>query len=248
MSRTFSYSGIALRVRSSGESNRQAWFLTPEAGVIEAVVFGGPKSHLRASVSQFHQGKLLLYHDPVKDSWKVTDFDVQSWRPGIREHYSRLCGAGAIAETLLASYGSGGNWEDSYARTGMTLDALSDATGRNCRGIVLHFLWKWIDLLGQKPALDRCDSCERPVPVPETMHYVPADGVLICTECIEHRNDWNIAVGPGARRWLNTIEHLSPDLLFRYTADTISLSQVKTLVTELLAGIIGKRLRTWDEV
>ncbi|MDR2104051.1 MAG: recombination protein O N-terminal domain-containing protein, partial [Treponema sp.] len=81
MNRSFTYSALVLRVRSSGESNREAFFLTAEEGLIRATVFGGPKSKLRSHVAPFHRGTLWVYHDPIRDSRKVTDFDVQSWRP-----------------------------------------------------------------------------------------------------------------------------------------------------------------------
>ena len=96
MSRNFSYSVLTLRVRPSGESNREAWFLSAEEGIFKATVFGGPKSRLRSQVAPFHQGRLWIYHDPVKDSRKVTDFDVSSWRPGLRELYERVMAADAL--------------------------------------------------------------------------------------------------------------------------------------------------------
>ncbi|MDR2484736.1 MAG: recombination protein O N-terminal domain-containing protein, partial [Treponema sp.] len=54
MARSFTYSALVLRVRPVGESNREAWFLTPEEGVLKAAVFGGPKSKLRAHIAPFH--------------------------------------------------------------------------------------------------------------------------------------------------------------------------------------------------
>ena len=48
-----------------------------------------------------------VYHDPSKDSRKLSDFDVRSWRPGLRELYERAMAADAVAETVLASHGGG---------------------------------------------------------------------------------------------------------------------------------------------
>ncbi|MDR2078214.1 MAG: recombination protein O N-terminal domain-containing protein, partial [Treponema sp.] len=56
--RLFTYSAIILRVRPSGESNRETWALTAEEGILRATVFGGPKSKLRSHVEPYHRGTL----------------------------------------------------------------------------------------------------------------------------------------------------------------------------------------------
>jgi DNA repair protein RecO (recombination protein O) len=151
MPRNFTFSALVLRTRPSGESNREAWFLTAEEGIFQATVFGGPKSRLRAHVAPFHSGPLWIYHDPVRNSRKVTDFDVQCWRPGIREQYDRTMAADALAETILKSHGGGGNWEAAFSLAGGALDALETAEDRHCLPILLHFFWNWLDLLGLRP-------------------------------------------------------------------------------------------------
>jgi DNA repair protein RecO (recombination protein O) len=148
MSRFSAADALVLRLRPSGESNREAFFLTAEAGVTRAFVYGGPKSKLRSYVSPFHTGRLFLYHDPVRDSYKVTDFDVQKWRAGIRESYERMMAAAAIAETALASDGGGCSWGEALALINTSLDALDGASDGAAERILIHYLWNWADLLG----------------------------------------------------------------------------------------------------
>jgi len=151
MPRSFTYSALTLRVRPSGESNREAWFLTAEEGLIRATVFGGPKSRLRSHVAPFHEGTLWVYHDPVRDSRKVSDFDVQSWRPGLRELWERAMTADAVAETILASHGGGGAWSEAAKLAGSVLDALDGADAAACSRIGVYFLWHWAWILGLRP-------------------------------------------------------------------------------------------------
>ncbi|GHV25367.1 hypothetical protein AGMMS4952_02930 [Spirochaetia bacterium] len=153
MARLFTYSALILRVRPSGESNREAWMLTPEEGILRATVFGGPKSKLRAQVEPYHGGALWIYRDPVRDSRKITDFDVQSWKPGIRENYERSTAAAAIAETILAGYGGGGPWEHAFILANASLEALETADEPCCTRIFIHFLWHWTEILGIRPDL-----------------------------------------------------------------------------------------------
>jgi DNA repair protein RecO (recombination protein O) len=107
-------------------------------------------------VAPFHGGKLWIYHDPVRDSRKVSDFDVQSYRAGIRELYERAMAASAVAETILASHGGGGNWNEAARLAGSVLDARSEADAVHCPYLARYFLWHGAALLGARP--DPADS------------------------------------------------------------------------------------------
>ncbi|MDR3145527.1 MAG: DNA repair protein RecO C-terminal domain-containing protein [Treponema sp.] len=261
MARTCTYSALVLRVRSSGESNRDLWFLTAEEGILRATLFGGPKSRLRAYAAPFHRGTLWIYHDPVRDSRKVTDFDVTAWRPGIRERYERSAAASAVAETILAAHGGGGEWTGALDLADRTLDALEGADEGRCREILVRFLWDWADILGCRPELIRCGSCACEVPADGVLWYVRREGILLCPACAGRGPETRDAgaleggsrfggsgaylpLGPGARRWLLTAE--PPDPSAR-APDAASLVQAKALVTDILAGLFGRRLATWDD-
>jgi DNA repair protein RecO (recombination protein O) len=249
MARFFTYSALALRVRSSGESNREAWFLTAEEGILRVTVFGGPKSKLRAQVAPYHQGKLWVYRDPVRESLKATDFDVQSWRPGIREGYIRSAAAAAIAETILTAHGGGGGWEQAMGAASASLDALEKADEPCCARIIIHFLWNWADILGLRPALNSCGSCACELPENGVLWYSDREELLLCPSCGGNFNADRAALlplGQGARRWLTVVQDMEPSRLTRYTLDEPSVRQAKALVTAILAGALGKRLDTWN--
>ena len=162
MSRNLSYQALTLRVRAQGESNREAWFLTAEEGIIRATIFGGPKSKLRAQVMPFHEGKLLVYHDPVKDTRKVSEFDIHSYRAGLRELYERIMAANAVAETILAFHGGGGNWEEASSLAASVLDALETADREASSRLALYFLWHWAGILGLRHKLSLGTNAPEP--------------------------------------------------------------------------------------
>jgi DNA repair protein RecO (recombination protein O) len=162
MNRFITFNALALRVRSQGESNREGFFLTAEAGVLRATVYGGPKSKLRSYVSPFHSGTLYLYHEPVRDSYKVSDFDVALWRPGLRELYERAAAAQAVAETVLAGEGGGADWKAALELTNATLDALENADGETARRVTVQFLWNWSAILGVRPDISAASNVKNP--------------------------------------------------------------------------------------
>ncbi|MDR1566246.1 MAG: DNA repair protein RecO C-terminal domain-containing protein [Treponema sp.] len=245
MSRNAVYTALVLRVKPSGEANRDAWFLTAEEGVIKATVFGGPKSKLRACAAPFNQGTLWIYHNPLRDSRKVSDFDVQSWRPGLRELYERTMAADAMAETVLASHGGGGNWGQALNMAGKTLDALEKGDEKSCPRTLIHFLWNWADMLGIRPDLGVCASCACEAPRDGVLWYNGQDGNLYCPSCAKGAG---FAVGPGARLWLSRVQDLDPAGLDRISLDKASIAQAKALATAVLTEALGKRLPTWDNV
>jgi DNA repair protein RecO (recombination protein O) len=247
MSRSFTYSALVLRVKAVGESNREAWFLTAEEGILRATLYGGPKSRLRAHVAPFHRGTLWLYHDPVRDSRKVTDFDVRSWKPGIRETYYRSMTALSLADTILASHGGGGDWAEALALIDQTLAALETADDETGSRLAVHFLWNWADLLGVRPPLDRCSSCACEAGPDEVLWYSPREGGLLCASCGENRRDLP-GLAPGGRRWLKTVESLNPALLSRYIPEEESFRQVRVLVFGIVAAALGRRLDSWDYI
>jgi DNA repair protein RecO (recombination protein O) len=249
--RSFTYNALVLRVRQSGESNREAFFLTAEEGIIRAMVFGGPKSKLRAYVSPFHSGTLWIYHDPVKDSRKVTDFDVTTWRPGIREAYERTMAAGAISETILAGHGGGGNWQDALNLASQSLEAISTASEKDVILPFLHFLWNWADILGIQPDLDHCGNCGSPCSQTEQLFYSAYEGNVLCSRCgsiHQKENPSRFPLSPGARRWLTVTSSLNPNIVSRYKMDAAVLNQVKIFVTNLLTAALGRRLQSWDSM
>jgi DNA repair protein RecO (recombination protein O) len=75
-----------------------------------------------------------------------------------------------------------------------TLDALETADGEGCVRILIHFLWNWAELLGQRPELNRCASCGSTFGGGEEykaceagrdalLWYSPHEGTLFCSSC-----------------------------------------------------------------
>jgi DNA repair protein RecO (recombination protein O) len=240
MPRTAIYSALILKSRISGESNRELQILTAEEGIIRAVVYGGPKSKLRAYTSPFNSGRLWVYHNPIKKSSKVSDFDVHSWRPGLRELYDRTMAAGAVAETILATHGGGGAWEQALTLAVSALNALENATEDLCERLLIQFLWRWAGLLGIQPFFENCSSCEKEtaaVPV-----WYSESGVL-CENC---RKPGLLRIDPGSRRWLSTAGGIDPMQLYRYSMDGKSQNEAKALSCAILGEVLGKKLTSWE--
>jgi DNA repair protein RecO (recombination protein O) len=245
MPRNFISRALVLKTASFGESNREAWFLSADEGILRAVVYGGPKSRLRSHVSPFHSGTLYYYLDPVRDSRRVNDFDVGSWRPGLRELYGRIMAAAAAADTILASHGGGGNWEGALSLAETSLDALAEADEGAAGRLFTQFLWNWAGFLGLRPDLERADGEGRPCEAPpdELLWFDRLEG--------EFRRDAGagdrfLPLNAGARRWLLAAQEREPARFGRVTADGVSQAQARAAAAALMAGILGRELPSWN--
>ena len=253
MSRTAVYSALVLRNRPSGESNNEIFLLTAEEGIIKATVFGGPKSKLRSHAAPYNSGQVWIYRDPAKDYGKLSDFDVHSWRPGLRELYDRTMAAAGIAETILGTHGGGGDWGEAMKLASLTLDALENANEELCGRLLVHFLWRWSGFLGLQPHIESCAACgDRADSNP--LWYSVREGAVFCAGCTNGDtaeaepalSPGLLKLNPGCRRWLTAVEPLEPALLYRYSMDNRSFNEAKSLTTAVLTAALGKRLASWD--
>ena len=222
MSRTATYTALVLRCRQSGESNNEVTLLTSEEGILKATVFGGSKSKLRAHCAPYNSGQVWIYRDKIKDYAKLSDFDVHSWRAGLRELYERTMSASAIAETILSSHGGGGDWQAALKIAMETLDVLENANEELCGRLLVHFMWRWAHLLGIQPDIN--------------------DNNINC----EVQTEYGLVLSPGSRKWLSAVGNLEPAQLHRYSMDNKSFGEVKSLVATILTEALGKRLASWS--
>jgi len=186
-------------------------------------VFGGAKSKLRAHSAPYNSGQVWVYRDKAKDYGKLSDFDVHSWRPGLRELYERTMAAGALAETILSSHGGGGDWGTALKLAVETLDTLENANEELCGRLFVHFLWRWAGFLGIQPDIDDTGN----------------------TDCEAH-TEYGLILSPGSRKWLSMARELEPSQLYRYSMDNKSFNEAKALATAVLTGALGKRLASWN--
>jgi len=250
MNRSKTYTALVLQVRQSGEQNREAIFLSREEGILRATLFGGPKSKLRSYVSPFHQGTLWLYEDPVRNTKKITDFDVQFWRPALRESYARLMAGSTILETVLASQGGGGTWNEAFDLTAETIETLSTIAEDGIPVLITYFFWNWLQLLGLVPELDRCQHCACTARPDEVVWYSSLEQQVLCSSCVAPEKQTVLAglfpVNGGGRRWITRIVELQAREITRYKVDETTLMQVQRLGTELLQHALGISIHYWE--
>ncbi len=162
MSRHSIVEGIILRGHRLGEIHKSIVFLTPDAGLLNAVAYGAysKRGKLRGVSEPFTHGRFHLYHDPVKDRTKVEDVEVLRYFHGIREDVTRYFCASLWAEVVLASFGGGEGSAQLFQvlRDGLAL--LSEAGDGEVKRLNVQVLLRYLAAVGAplKPKERESDS------------------------------------------------------------------------------------------
>jgi DNA repair protein RecO (recombination protein O) len=210
-SRNLVYSALSLRSRESPGGSRILTLMTAEAGLVDVFVFGGPKSKLRSLASPYASGRAFVYFDPVKDLYKLTDFETLESYPALREDLGRIWGAGLVAELLLRSSGGGGDFPLVLELALGCLRALDASEPGGSEKPVLVFLWRLVNLLGLGHDPEACSSCGREIRPIRTDEPIAAfsfalEGFL-CPSCAAQA-DRSLPLGTGSIRWLSRVLEL----------------------------------------
>jgi len=183
------HEALILRAKDSPKGDRIVTMLTPEAGLIDAFVFGGQKSGLRSSASPYVHGDAFIYSDPVRHYRKLSDFFILDSYPGLRERYEKLMFAGLMAEFLMKTSCCGGEYATMLSLSLDTLAAMNNADENGTRLLSLAWLWKSLEVMGLQPELDRCVGCEGAL-AGSGIRYEEARGGFVCRNCHgAHRNE-----------------------------------------------------------
>lgn len=239
--RNLVYRALALRVRESPKGDRILCLMTAEAGLVDAFVFGGPKSKLRSLATPYSCGRAFIYHDPVRDFNKLSDFDVQDSFSGLREDLRKIWVAGLVAEFLQRTSGGGGDFPlvlDLAVETLLSLEALpSDKADYPA----LLFLWRMLGILGLMPDPASCSSCGCDLDSQSPHAYSPHAGGFLCPACARseagslqaYGEAESYALSAGALRWLERSEGQGFAAAARTGLDSASLAGLKALVFHL---------------
>lgn len=202
MGRNIWFEGISLRCRRVGEFHKSVVMLSREGGIQEAMLHGAykGKSRLSASTEPFKHLKLLLYHNPVKDSWKITDGELLGSFQGLGDQLYRIYLASRWAEIVEKTRGGGASGEEGEAvflLFGRALAALSAAPEKSAAAVNVQFLWRFLELMGYQADHRNCGECG--AVLDGTGNYDPREHRFLCRRC---GLPGGVGPGEGAVRYL----------------------------------------------
>ncbi len=207
MYRSTATDAVVIRRERLGEFHKSLTLLTSGLGVITATAFGAYKarSTLRMGSEPLTHSHVLLYHDPVRRSYKVTELEVKESFEGVRRDIEKVCAAFLWAEVAQRSFGAGETSPALYELFTDCLRALDPASAPQARSVTIQFLWRFLALSGYAPDTSSCDRCGKRLGPEQAAFFEASGSAFLCGGCARPSS---IALPAGARRFLAASERL----------------------------------------
>jgi DNA repair protein RecO (recombination protein O) len=230
--RTVSTPAIVIRRERMGESHKNLTLLTADLGLVHAAAYGAWKMHsaLRTGSEPFAHSLARLYHDPVKNTYKVTDLEVRESFDGLREDLDRIEAASLWAEVVLKSIAAGETTGGLYRLLLSSLRALEAGAADRAPYATAQFLWRFLDLAGYRPDTSACERCGRTFGESESVA-----GGIACRACA---GEAGLPLSAGARRYLEASRDLDLGAALAVSLDPSSLAGLGKALHHAIRGVL----------
>ena len=249
MNRSSSTAAIILSLRPLGENNSSVTLLTPDAGIVYAVLYGGPKSRLRSLVAQWNSGKVWLYENPEKNQIKISDFEVSNYHSSFSQNLFKSYAASLAAELTIKTRCAGSS-EQCFRLVSGFLDGMELCDEEQSRLGLMRFLWRFLELLGVQPLTHSCSSCGKTFLdtkfAPEAVSYYNSmENSFICPDCVNHIHDETmLSIKNTAVQYLSALTVLPPAEARKLSIDEEIYGQIRKLVFFLIENSIDQKLNS----
>jgi len=235
--RTVSTSAIVIRRERMGESHKNLTLLTADLGLVHAAAYGAWKMHstLRMGSEPFAHSLVRLYHDPVKNTYKVTDLEVRETFDGLRADLGRIEAASLWAEVVLKSIAAGETAGGVYRLLLASLRALEAGPADRAPYATAQFLWRFLDLAGYRPDPSACERCGRAFGDGEGAAWLPAPGGIACGSCA---GDAGVSLSAGTRRYLEATRDIDLGAALAVGLDPASLAGLGKALRHAIRGVL----------
>jgi len=232
---------IVLKSEKSGENHRLVTIFTSDSRIIRALAFGaaGSKSAMRGLTTPFCLCDGELYHDPVKDLWRVTHLSGKDLYDGIRSDLRKFYTISLLAEIILKSYGGGD--EKAFAlfkKSILFIDRADKAV--DVEKILVFYLWRYLKMSGVMPDPWECGSCGRTVGTGEAVHY-RGDGQFLCSSC---NRDLSTELNHQALNYLYITSGMTYEEALAVESEGSSLASLKKMLILMAQNLVEYPLKT----
>jgi DNA repair protein RecO (recombination protein O) len=234
---------VVLRKTRVGEIHKSLTLFSRNKGLIRAIAHGAfkVKSRLRTTSEPFHVVRAYLYHDPVRDQYKITDMESLSALDGIRGSVRRYYAASLWAEAVIRSYGGGENFPLLYDLLVGALALLDQAPDRLVPLLNTQVLLRFLDLLGQRPDVEHCGLCAAELDMHSGAYLSREEQLLLCRNCAQPTAPHLPA---GALRYLQKTLKMPLAAALRIGLEEHSLKAVKETAYFLVQAVLETNLNS----
>lgn len=204
MERNVKTKAIVIRTARYGELHKVATLLSPDLGIVSAVVYGGRKGKRTALAPLFSEGEFQLYYNPVKKEYSIEEGALSFVPSSITDDLDYTYTAALMCELVMKAPSDDPQPVFALLRDAILYLETSENEG-SCKRAAIAFMWKMLQISGLAPDLERCPSCERRYEEDETLAFSSSILAPTCSTCGDDRE---FVLPPGARRYLRYTQNM----------------------------------------
>jgi DNA repair protein RecO (recombination protein O) len=243
MSRNSITQAIILKTNRIGEIHKGVVLLTRDRGIINAVAYGAwkMKSRLRAYTQLFCYSKVYLYHNPINNTYKITDMEHYTSFGHISHSMRKYYCASLCAEVILRSYGGGESANDVFALFLASLRCLEEVKEEAVVFVLIQFLWRFLIFTGHGLEMDVCSQCGAGIEKTDTAFYEHGRSGFLCIRCRRMENE---ICNPGMRKYLAATMTLSLRKAMDIRIEEKSAQTLKKIILHIVEALLEVSLKT----
>jgi DNA repair protein RecO (recombination protein O) len=248
MQRSSTTPAIVLRKARVGEIHKALTLLTPARGLVQAMAYGALKigSRLATASEPFHLLKAWLYHDPVKDQYKLTDVESLEAHDGLRRSVAKFYTASLWAETCLKSYGGADESASLFELLAEALRLLDRSPAGREPLLNVQFLARFLAVSGHRLDTEQCGRCDLAFEPLGAVYVSREEGTLLCPSCRGRGGEGYLGLPPGARRYLAATLGLPLRQAAAVGLEQASLAALRAAMYLLVQASLEAPLKTLD--
>lgn len=238
--------GVILASRRAGDLHRSLTVISSDLGVLQVMAYGARKggSKLTGWVEPYASGLFHIYHNPVRQQYKITDVQQPVFREHIREEMYATYLAAFLSEIIIRTYGGGGEYEPLSRFAVETLDVLDGqaAAGRVREpDLLVQTIWRFLKIIGYVPDLLHCGECGRDLDTTEELYMDRTNGYIRCGYC---RNSDEGRLPQGIRRYLLHTLSLPVSTALAVTLEAETMGLLRRLSLDVISDVVNVPLKT----
>ncbi len=250
MERNYCTEAVVLKTRRFGDFHKSVTILSPEKGIINAVAHGAYKGRSRISsiTDPFCISVFDLYHNPVKDLWKITGCESRALNSRIRENLNAHYNAVFWSELILKSHSLGADFPAAYELFTSAVSCL-DRDNTSAAALTLQFLYRFLLNSGFISDFSECGHCGKAFDKRGSsdirLYYSPAEGCFLCSSCASS----GLSVfDADTVRYLEESSLINLEEAMKKRLDLTSEINIRNSLLAVVKSIIDAPLNTLDYI
>ncbi len=195
MERNESAPAIVINSERWKERNRMITLLSPVWGVVRVLVYGAQKSIKAIKAPLYTEGTFVVYHNRERDTRSLVDLTPISIHENVLSSFASSASASLFAELIMLQRG-----EDALMHYELLTAALDSMDEENHKRIIIQYLLRYLDGIGQGSDYIYCPSCMKEYDKSEILGFSSSLNVPVCSSC--DTMGMSLILPPSARSYL----------------------------------------------